>query len=95
MACLRCRLKPIGQNAYGNLIEYDHPMRETAEDQPFPVGTIPGQVPQGVQGPRICQCCGAVYCEPVRDAPSGGPPPVPGLPGPPVPPIVPRPPVRW
>lgn len=94
MACLRCRLKPIGQNAYGNLIEYENPMRQTEEDQRFPTGPIPGQAPQGVHPPRICQYCGVVYCEPVREQQQVTP-PVPGLPGPPVPPIVPRPPVRW
>lgn len=94
MACLRCRLKPIGLATYGNPVQYEHPMQETEEDQSFPMGPLPGMAPKGVRSPRICQHCGTVYCEPVKEQPAAGP-AVPGLPGPPVPPIVPRPPVRW
>jgi len=90
MACPRCRLKPLGMNAYNNWVEYNHPTVETEPDQHFPMPPLPGLAPRAVRGPRICQHCGTVYCEPVKEEP--GPGAAPGVP--PVPPIVPRPPIR-
>lgn len=90
MACLRCRLKPIGTNNYGTWIEYAHAMPETEPDEPFPMPIVTGAPPKGVRGPRICQHCGTVYCEPVKEQPVVAP----AGPPPPVPPIVPRPPIR-